>query len=109
MRKEGSPVISGRPYLEKLVREWRALEEKVRKGGGDERIEKQHKQGKLTARERVDRLFDAGRYFQEVGSLVAYDQYGGQAPGAGVVTGFGIIEGRECVVVANDATFHERA
>ncbi|MBZ5534516.1 MAG: acyl-CoA carboxylase subunit beta [Acidobacteriia bacterium] len=104
MRKEGPPVNPGRPYLENLVREWRALEDKVRIGGGNERIEKQHKQGKLTARERVDRLFDTGRYFQEVGSLVAYDQYGGQAPGAGVVTGFGMIEGRQCVVVANDAT-----
>jgi 3-methylcrotonyl-CoA carboxylase beta subunit len=104
MRKEGPPVNTGRQRLENLVCEWRAVEEHVRRGGGEERIEKQHKQGKLTARERVERLFDAGKYFQEVGSLVAYDQYGGQAPAAGVVTGFGTIEGRECVVVANDAT-----
>ena len=68
------------------------------------RSRKQHKQGKLTARERVARLCDAGARFLELGLLVAYDQYDGQAPGAGVVTGVGIVQGREVVVVANDAT-----
>lgn len=104
MRKEAAHVNSGREHLEELLSEWRSLEERVKLGGGAERIEKQHKQGKLTARERVNGLFDAGEYFQEVGSLVAYDQYDGQAPAAGVITGYGKIEGRECVVVANDAT-----
>lgn len=104
MRKNEAPRDEGRRRLEQLVREWRQVEEKVKWGGGPERIDRQHKQGKLTARERVNHLFDAGEYFQEVGSLVAYDQYDGHAPGAGVVTSVGRIEGRECVVVANDAT-----
>ena len=80
------------------------LEARLREGGGADEIEKQHKQGKLTARERVARLCDPGARFLEIGLLVAYDQYDGQAPGAGVVTGVGIVHGREVVVVANDAT-----
>ena len=82
----------------------RELEERLRLGGGADKIARQHKQGKLTARERIDRLFDPGSRFLEVGLLVAYDQYEGQAPGAGVVTGIGSVHGREVVVVANDAT-----
>ncbi|HEU4640913.1 MAG TPA: carboxyl transferase domain-containing protein [Gemmatimonadaceae bacterium] len=84
--------------------ELRALEERLRQGGGADRIERQHRQGKLTARERVGALCDAGTRFLEIGLLVAHDQYDGQAPAAGVVTGIGIVHGREVVIVANDAT-----
>jgi acetyl-CoA carboxylase carboxyltransferase component len=90
--------------LRELGAELRALEERLRLGGGADRIERQHRQGKLTARERIERLRDPGSRFLEVGLLVAYDQYEGQAPGAGVVTGIAIVHGREVVVVANDAT-----
>lgn len=76
----------------------------MRKGGGADKIERQHSQGKLTARERVERLLDPDTRFQEIGLLVAFDEYDGQAPAAGVVTGFGMVAGREVVVVANDAT-----
>jgi acetyl-CoA carboxylase carboxyltransferase component len=93
-----------RKYSEALVRELRELEETLRQGGGPDKIERQHAQKKLTARERLALLLDAGARFQEVGLLIAYDQYDGQAPAAGVVTGFGVIAGREVVVVANDAT-----
>ncbi len=65
---------------------------------------RQHAQGKLTARERVSLLRDPGSYFLEIGLLVAHDQYDGGAPAAGVVTGIGAVEGREVVIVANDAT-----
>ena len=65
---------------------------------------RQHSAGKLTARERVSELLDPGGPFLEIGLLVAYDQYDGQAPAAGVVTGIGRVEGRPVVVVANDAT-----
>ncbi len=82
----------------------RELEDRLREGGGPDKIARQHKQGKLTARERVAKLCDPDTAFVEVGLLVAYDQYDGQAPGAGVVTGIGIVEGRETVIVANDAT-----
>ena len=90
--------------LRELSAQVRELEERVKAGGGPERAAKQHKQGKLTARERVERLLDAGSHFMEIGLLVAYDQYDGEAPSAGVVTGVGIVQGREVVVVANDAT-----
>jgi acetyl-CoA carboxylase carboxyltransferase component len=63
-----------------------------------------HAQGKLAPRERVASLLDPGAPWFEVGLLVAYDRYDGQAPGAGVITGVGVVEGREVVVVANDAT-----
>lgn len=76
----------------------------MREGGGKERIARQHKQKKLTARERVELLCDPDARFLEIGLLVAYDQYDGQAPAAGVVTGIGMVHGREVVVVANDAT-----
>ena len=73
-------------------------------GGGAERIARQHAQGKLTARERVDLLLDDGEPWLEIGLLVAYDLYDGAAPSAGVVTGVGRVSGREVVIVANDAT-----
>ena len=90
--------------LRQLSAELRALEERLRLGGGREKIERQHAQGKLTARERVDRLCDPGSRFLELGLLIAYDAYDGQAPSAGVVTGIGRVSGREVVIVANDAT-----
>jgi 3-methylcrotonyl-CoA carboxylase beta subunit len=94
--------VSGR--LRQLADEIRALEARLRQGGGPDKIEKQHKQGKLSARERVERLADANSPFLEIGLLVAHDRYDGQAPGAGVITGIAMVEGREVVVVANDAT-----
>jgi acetyl-CoA carboxylase carboxyltransferase component len=90
--------------LLELSEEFLRLERKLKLGGGAEKIEKIHKQGKLTARERIDLLFDKDAYQQEFGLLVAYDEYKGQAPAAAVVTSIGKIHGRECVVVANDAT-----
>ena len=82
----------------------RQLEARLREGGGADRIAKQHKQGKLTARERLALLCDTDSRFIEIGLLVAHDQYEEQAPAAGVVTGIGIVHGHEVVVVANDAT-----
>lgn len=90
--------------LLELTEEFERLERKLKLGGGAEKIEKIHAQGKLTARERIDLLFDEAAYQQEIGLLVAYDEYKGQAPAAAVVTSVGKIHGRECVVVANDAT-----
>ncbi|HKR60116.1 MAG TPA: acyl-CoA carboxylase subunit beta [Pyrinomonadaceae bacterium] len=90
--------------LRELTEELSELETRLQLGGGPDKIEKQHQQGKLTARERLALLLDPDSYSQEVGLLVAYDQYDGAAPGAGVVTTVGRVEGREVVVVANDAT-----
>src|SRR5215218_11521952 len=90
--------------LRQLTDELQHLEARLRLGGGPDKIERQHQQGKLTARERIALLLDKDSYHQEIGLLVAYDQYEGGAPGAGVVTVVGHVEGREVVVVANDAT-----
>jgi len=87
-----------------LAEELKELRSRLREGGGTERIRRQHAQGKLTARERVGLLLDPEAPWVEVGLLVAHDRYDGEAPGAGVVTGVGMAEGREVVVVANDAT-----
>ncbi|MBA3852854.1 MAG: propionyl-CoA carboxylase [Gemmatimonas sp.] len=90
--------------MRELAAACRELEATLRLGGGPERIAKQHAQGKLTARERVAALKDPGSAFLEFGLLVAHDRYDGEAPGAGVITGIVQVHGRECVVVANDAT-----
>jgi 3-methylcrotonyl-CoA carboxylase beta subunit len=90
--------------LRELTEEYRALADRLREGGGAEKIQRQHDQGKLTARERVQRLCDRDAPWLELGLLVAWDRYDGQAPGAGVITGVGQVAGREVVIVANDAT-----
>jgi acetyl-CoA carboxylase carboxyltransferase component len=90
--------------LRALTDEYRQLAERLRAGGGAARVTKMHQQGKLAPRERVAKLLDPDTPWLELGLLVAYDQYDGQAPGAGVITGVGVVEGREVVVVANDAT-----
>jgi 3-methylcrotonyl-CoA carboxylase beta subunit len=90
--------------LRSLTDQYLTLESRLKLGGGPEKVVKIHAQGKLTARERIDPLLDPDTFSQEIGLLVAYDEYEGKAPAAGVVTVVGIIQGRECVVVANDAT-----
>ncbi|BDD15460.1 methylcrotonoyl-CoA carboxylase [Marivirga tractuosa] len=80
--------------------------EKVYLGGGKKKIASQHEKGKLTARERIDYLVDDGSEFLEVGAFAAdgmYEDVGG-CPSAGVVTGIGYVEGRQVMIVANDAT-----
>jgi acetyl-CoA carboxylase carboxyltransferase component len=102
---ESSAGAAGkRTRLRELVEEYERLAAKLQRGGGVDKIERQHSQGKLTARERLALLLDPGAYAQEIGLLVAYDEYKGGAPAAGVVTVVGRVGGRECVVVANDAT-----
>ncbi len=90
--------------MKQLVESLLEFEDRLRRGGGPKKVEKQHRDGKLTARERISQLLDRGSMFLEVGLFVAHDRYDGQAPAAGVVTGLGKIEGRPAVIVANDAT-----
>ena len=97
-----APPRAGR--LRSLTDEYLALAARLRQGGGDARVRRMHEQGKLAPRERVTALLDPGAPWLEIGLLVAYDRYDGQAPAAGVITGVGVVEGREVVVVANDAT-----
>ncbi|HXC70427.1 MAG TPA: acyl-CoA carboxylase subunit beta [Pyrinomonadaceae bacterium] len=105
MKKSDSGPATKQPTrLRELTAQLDQLETRLRQGGGTDKIDRQHQQGKLTARERIELLLDKDSYMQEIGLLVAYDQYDGAAPGAGVVTVVGRVEGREVVVVANDAT-----
>jgi acetyl-CoA carboxylase carboxyltransferase component len=95
---------ANRARMEALVGELRERSARVAAGGGPEAIERHRGRGKLLARERLDRLLDPGSAFLELNALAAWDVYDGEAPAAGIVTGVGVVEGRECVVVANDAT-----
>jgi len=103
-KSDSGPATKQTTRLRELIDQLQHLEAKLRLGGGPDKVDRQHQQGKLTARERLELLLDKDSYAQEIGLLVAYDQYGGNAPGAGVVTVVGRVEGREVVVVANDAT-----
>ena len=89
------------------VTEWRRRIELAKLGGGEEALKKHKARGKLTARERIEGLLDPGTAFLEFSTLAAADMYEGQAPGGGVVTGIGVIENTECIVVANDARSEE--
>jgi 3-methylcrotonyl-CoA carboxylase beta subunit len=93
-----------RAAMESLVMQLRERTALVAQGGGEKALERHRSRGKLTARERVDLLVDPGSAFLELNALAAWDLYDGQAPAAGLVTGIGVVEGRQCVVVANDAT-----
>ena len=93
-----------RASMEELVAELRDRTALVAAGGGERSVERHRSRGKLTARERVDRLVDPGTAFLELNALAAWDLYGGDAPSAGIVTGIGVVEGRQCAIVANDAT-----
>jgi acetyl-CoA carboxylase carboxyltransferase component len=93
-----------RERMEELVAELRERTATVARGGGEKAVERHRSRGKLPARERIDRLVDPGTAFLELNALAAWDLYGGEAPSAGIVTGIGVVEGRQCVVVANDAT-----
>jgi 3-methylcrotonyl-CoA carboxylase beta subunit len=93
-----------RERMGQLVAELRGRTALVASGGGEKAVERHRSRGKLTARERIDRLVDPGSAFLELSALAAWEIYDGQAPSAGIVTGIGVIEGRECVLIANDAT-----
>ncbi|MFZ0343478.1 MAG: carboxyl transferase domain-containing protein, partial [Gaiellaceae bacterium] len=93
-----------RERMKELVAEVRERTAQVARGGGEKATERHRSRGKLPARERVDRLVDPGTAFLELNALAAWELYDGGAPSAGIVTGVGVVEGRECVIVANDAT-----
>ncbi len=83
-----------------------ATEAHLKQGGGAKAIDRQHEKGRLTARERVEKLIDPGTFFQELGLWCAWEMYKdhGGAPAAGVVTGIGRVQHEECMIIANDAT-----
>jgi acetyl-CoA carboxylase carboxyltransferase component len=91
-------------YHRALAAELRGHLARARQGGGEKYQQRHREQGKLLARERIDRLLDPGAPFLELSPLAAHEMYEGGAPGAGLVTGIGRVSGRECLMIANDAT-----
>jgi acetyl-CoA carboxylase carboxyltransferase component len=101
-----APSAATTPSLRDLNAAMLVAEAKIREGGGKSAIDRQHEKGRLTARERIDRLIDPGSAFQEYGLWAAwgmYKEFGG-APAAGVVTGVGLVHGKPHMIIANDAT-----
>ena len=91
-------------HYEKLAKDMKEKITHAMKGGGDEAVKLHKSRKKMLARERIDALLDPETPFIEFNTLAAYDMYENKAPAAGIVTGIGIIHGREVVIVANDAT-----
>ena len=90
--------------MRELVEQLRGRLAIIRHGGSDAARSKHVGRGKLLPRDRVDHLLDPGSPFLEIGALAAFEMYGGDVPSAGIITGIGRVSGRECVIVANDAT-----
>ncbi|MBI4063210.1 MAG: methylcrotonoyl-CoA carboxylase [Elusimicrobia bacterium] len=91
-------------YHRFLVADFKEKLEQVQKGGSSQAIELHKKRGKLTARQRIEKLIDPKTEFLEFSALAALGQYDDQVPAAGIITGIGQVRGRECVIAANDAT-----
>ena len=106
MTKQEQTAAENEDHMLLMVSRLNHRLEKIHEGGGKRRVAKQHEKGKMTARERVTALIDEGSQFLEFGSFAGYDMYEeyGGCPAAGVVTGYGRVHGRLCVIVANDAT-----
>ena len=90
--------------MESLVADLRDRVEAIARGGGEGAMERHVARGKLPVRERIRLLLDAGSPFLELSQLAAHEVYDDDVPAAGIVTGIGRVAGRECVVIANDAT-----
>jgi acetyl-CoA carboxylase carboxyltransferase component len=91
-------------YHRALAAELRERLAWVRQGGGEKYQQRHYEQGKMFVRDRIDRLLDSGSPFLEIAPLAAWELYDNAAPGAGIVIGIGRVAGRECMIVANDAT-----
>src|SRR5262249_26032195 len=104
-RQLGSPMPDPQ-HLTDVLSQLSEQEADIMLGGGRAAIERQHKKGRVTARERIEKLIDSGTAFFEIGLWAAWGMYGqwGGAPAAGVVTGIGTIAGRRHMIIANDAT-----
>src|SRR5262245_54490977 len=99
------PVFAeNQAHMQRLVGELKSRTERVRKGGGEAAIDKHTSRGKLFVRDRIERLIDPDSPFLELSTLAAWEMYDGDAPCAGIVTGIGCVQGRACLIVANDAT-----
>ncbi|MFM1873470.1 MAG: hypothetical protein RL398_2892, partial [Planctomycetota bacterium] len=95
---------ANRAHHLRTIEEIGALVNAAKMGGGEDAVARHHKRGKLLPRERIAAILDPGAPFLELSPLAAHGLYGGDAPSAGIVTGVGLVQGREVMIVANDAT-----
>lgn len=95
---------SNKTQFLKILEEYRGILHQVRHGAPPKAIERHKQRGKLLARERIDLLIDPNTPFLELSPLAAYGEYDNQFPSAGIITGIGVIQGREALIIANDAT-----
>lgn len=100
----GGRFNENKAHYDGLLDELRKALEHTYAGGGKVLVDRHHKRGKILARERIDLLVDPLTSFLELSPLAAWQLYGNEVPGAGVVTGIGIIQGVPCMIIANDAT-----
>ncbi|WP_291479138.1 carboxyl transferase domain-containing protein [Corynebacterium sp.] len=101
---EGTAGPTGAPGFRELVSDLDDRLRRARRGGGDTARARHVARGKMLPRDRVDALLDPGSPFLEIAPLAAEDMYDGRVPGAGIVAGVGLVEGRLCLIAANDAT-----
>ena len=104
LKPQSSEFQANRKHHQALAGELRQRVEAVRRGGSEQAVALHRSRGKLLPRERIERLLDPDTPFLELSALAAGGLYDGDVPSAGIVTGVGVISGRECVIVANDAT-----
>jgi 3-methylcrotonyl-CoA carboxylase beta subunit len=104
IQKQSDEYVSNYNAYQEILLVHRNIEQKVIGGAREEAISKHCSRGKLLARQRIQLLIDAHTQFLELSLLAAYEQYNNEFPYAGIITGIGCIHGRECMIVANDAT-----
>src|SRR5580765_4996770 len=104
MDRASRDFTDNQAYFAKLIAELHERTAQAHAGGGAAAIAKHRSRNKLLARERIEKLCDPETPFLELNTMAANGMYDGGAPSAGIVTGIGVVEGQECVIVANDAT-----
>ena len=101
---QGADYIGHRTTLQAQVQSLQQLLDKIRLGGGEQALARHHARGKLSARERIERLLDPGSPFLELSALAAHEVYDDTIAAAGLIAGLGLVHGQICVIAANDAT-----
>lgn len=104
INKSSDEFRTNQEHYQKLISNYLENMQTAKNGGGEKNIERHKSRNKLLARERIDELLDSGSGFLELSTMAANGMYDDAAPGAGVVTGIGLVHGREVMIVANDAT-----
>jgi 3-methylcrotonyl-CoA carboxylase beta subunit len=104
IQPNSAPFLENKNHYLKIMADYKEKLSILREGGGKEAQNRHISRNKLLARQRIEKLIDTGTTFLEFSNFAAYNMYNNDAPGAGIITGIGIIHETECVIVANDAT-----